>query len=124
MLLRNDIYIYIESNAYIRYFALIRNSISNNYVLSGNIINLFFVLLCNYSMTELIIKLNAALEHSVTLTYQKGEMAIRAHEKIGMGEVKIHSVLLRDQLILRLLPFWPCCCGIDCFGSTFFLALG
>jgi hypothetical protein len=51
-------------------------------------------------------------------------MAIWAHEKIGMGEVKIHSVLLRDQLILRLLPFQQCCCGIDCFGSTFFLALG
>jgi hypothetical protein len=48
-------------------------------------------------------------------------MAIRAHEKIGMGEVKIHSVLLRDRLILRLLPFWPCCCGIDCFGSFFSL---
>jgi hypothetical protein len=31
-----------------------------------------------------------------TPTYQKGEMAIQAHEKIGMGEVKIHSVLLRD----------------------------
>ncbi len=41
-------------------------------------------------------KLNAALEHSITPTYQKGEMVIRAHEKIGMGEVKIHSVLLRD----------------------------
>jgi hypothetical protein len=25
-------------------------------------------------------------------------MAIQAHAKIGMGEVKIHSVLLRDQL--------------------------
>jgi hypothetical protein len=73
---------------------------------------------------ELIIELNAALEHSVTPTYQTGEMAIRAHEKIGMGEVKIHSVLFRYQLILRLLPFWPCCCGIDCFGSTFSLALG
>jgi hypothetical protein len=33
-------------------------------------------------------KLYAALEHSITPTYQKGEMAIRAHEKIGMGEVK------------------------------------
>jgi hypothetical protein len=41
------------------------------------------------------LKLNAALEHSVTPTYQKEEMAIQAHEKIGMGEVKIHSVLLR-----------------------------
>jgi hypothetical protein len=40
--------------------------------------------------------LNAVLEHSVTPTYQKGEMTIRAHEKIGMGEVKIYSVLLRD----------------------------
>jgi hypothetical protein len=47
-------------------------------------------------MTELIVKFNAALEHSVTPTYQKGEMAIQAHEKIGMGEVKTHSVLLRD----------------------------
>jgi hypothetical protein len=56
-------------------------------------------------MPELIIKLNAALEHSVTPTYQKGEMAVRAHEKIGTGEVKIYSVLLQDQLILRLLPF-------------------
>jgi hypothetical protein len=38
-----------------------------------------------------------ALEHSVTPKYQKGEMAIQAHEKIGMGEVIIqHSVLLRD----------------------------
>jgi hypothetical protein len=46
------------------------------------------------------------------------------HEKIGMGGVKIHSVLLRDQLVLRYMSFWPCCCGIDCFGSTFFLALG
>jgi hypothetical protein len=73
---------------------------------------------------ELTNKLTAALEHSVTPTYQKGEMAIWAPEKIGMGEGKIHSVPLRDQLILRLLPFWPCCCGIDCFGSTFFLALG
>jgi hypothetical protein len=59
-----------------------------------------------------------------TPTYQKGETAIQAHEKIGMGEVKIHSVLLRDQLILRLFPFQSCCCGIDCLGSTFFLALG
>ncbi len=124
MLLRYDIYIYIESNTYIRYFALLRNGIINNYVLSGNIIYIFFMLLCNYSMTEIIIKLNAALEHSVTPTHLKGEMAIRAHEKIGMGEAKIHSVLLRDQLILRLLPFWPCCCGIVCFGSTFSLALG
>ncbi len=45
---------------------------------------------------ELTNQLNAALEHSVTPTYQKGEMAIWAHEKIGMREVKIHSVLLRD----------------------------
>jgi hypothetical protein len=60
-----------------------------------------------------------------THTYiSEGRDGHSAHEKIGMGEVKIHSVLLRDQLILRLLPFWPCCCGIDCFGSTFFLALG
>ncbi len=116
--------IYLLKVMHIRYFALLRNGIINNYVLSGNIIYLFIVLLCNYSMTELIIKLNAALEHSVTPTYQKGEMAFRTHEKIGMGEDIIHSVLLRDQLILRLLPFWPCCCGIDCFGSTFFLALG
>jgi hypothetical protein len=93
---RNETYKYIESNAYIRYFALLRNGIISNYVLSGNIIYLFFMLLCNYSMTELIIKLNAALEHSATPTYQKGEMAIQAHEKIGMGEVKIHSMPLRD----------------------------
>jgi hypothetical protein len=98
-------YIFIESNAYIRYFVLLRNGIINNYVLSVNIIYLFIVLLCNYSMTELIIKLIAALEHSVIPTYQKGRMAIRAHEKICMGEVKIHSVLLRDRLILMLLPF-------------------
>jgi hypothetical protein len=45
VLLRNDMYIYIESNACA--------GIINNYVLSGNIIYLFFVLLCNYSMTEL-----------------------------------------------------------------------
>ncbi len=51
-------------------------------------------------------------------------MAIWAHKKIGMGEVKIHSVLLRDWLILRLLPFQLCCCGIDCFGLIFSLALG
>ncbi len=53
MLLRNDIYLYIESNAYIRYFALLRNGTINNCVLFGNIIYLFIVLLCNYSMTEL-----------------------------------------------------------------------
>ncbi len=41
------IYIYIVSNACIRYFALLRNGIINNYVLSGNKIHLFFVLLCN-----------------------------------------------------------------------------
>ncbi len=38
-----------------------------------------------------------------------------------MGEVKIHSVLLRDRLILRYMSFWLCCCGIDCFSSTFSL---
>ncbi len=43
---------------------------------------------------KFFLKLNAALEHSVTPTYQKGEMAIWAHEKICMVEVKIHSVLL------------------------------
>jgi hypothetical protein len=55
--------------------------------------NGIIVILC---VADKLIKLNAALEHSVTPTYQKGEMAIWAHEKIGMGEVKIHSVLLRD----------------------------
>ncbi len=54
----------------------------------------------------------------------KGRDGHLAHEKIGMGEVKIHSVLLRDWLIFRYTSFWSCCCGIDCFGSTFFLALG
>jgi hypothetical protein len=60
-----------------------------------------------------------------THTYiSEGRDCHLAYEKIGMGEVKIHSVLLRDQLILRYMSFWPCCCGIDCFGSTILLALG
>jgi hypothetical protein len=50
VLLRNDVYIYIVSNAYIRYFALLRNGIINNYVLSGNI---YIYFLCCSAMYDL-----------------------------------------------------------------------
>ncbi len=78
-------------------------------------------------MTELIIKLNTALEHSVTPTYQKGKMAIWAHEKIGMGEVSAaqrstnNKVIALSAVLLWNRLFWfnffPCS-GMTPKGQT------
>jgi hypothetical protein len=59
-------------------------------------------------------------KHTHTPTYQKGEMAIWAHEKIGMGEVNIEVIALSTVLLWNRL-FWFnffSCSGMTPKGQT------